>query len=118
MSDSIVEKINIAQDFTRYPGARYVSDGDNSGEKFYIIMLKAKFEGVFNSDNKKLEINFDGTYGYASSFISEVFRRLVFDYKDKQKILSKLILTTNDDPLLKEAILSVINETNETKSSD
>lgn len=104
-------EINIAKDFGIYPGARYRSDGDFSGEEFYEDILKPKFEEVLSAGDSSLSINFDGTYGYASSFISEVFIRLVKDFKDKKLIKSKMELITTDDPFLERAIWQIINET-------
>ena len=117
MTSNII-KIKISEDFTKHPGGRFIKDGDNSGEEFYNDFLKPKFEEILKDPEYKLEINFDGTYGYASSFISEVFRRLVIDFKDKSKIYEKLVFVSNDDPLLEEAIKSIIDETNETDTTE
>ena len=99
MSDDTI-KINISEDFTIYPGARYKTDGKYSGEEFYEDILKPKFTKVWEDDDKTMLIDFDGTYGYASSFISEVFIRLGKDFTDKKRIKKKLKLVTTDDPCL------------------
>ncbi len=100
--------INIANDFTETPGARFRSDGEYSGEAFYEEKLKPEFNKVWLSDGK-LTLNLDGTYGYASSFISEIFNRLIDEYKDKDKILQKIEFISNDDPLLINFIKSLFD---------
>ncbi|NMB81866.1 MAG: DUF4325 domain-containing protein [Ignavibacteria bacterium] len=100
------------KDFTLYPGARYRSDGKFSGQEFYEDFLKEKFDQVWKISDKVLLLDLDGTYGYASSFISEVILRLVKDYKDIDKIKSKLKIKSEDEPILKEIIKDRINETN------
>ncbi len=104
--------VKIATDFSKYPGARYRSDGPNSGEAFFIDVLKPKVDLVWNDEFKILNLDLDGTFGYASSFTSEVFTRLTKEYKDKNKIKEKIKLISNDEPLLITSILSIIDETN------
>jgi uncharacterized protein DUF4325 len=101
--------INIANDFSDSPGARYKTDGDFSGQQFYEDKLKPKLEEVWDDQNKAITLNFDGTYGYASSFISEVFLSVVRDFHDKNKIKEKLNFVSNDEPLLIPAINAIID---------
>lgn len=103
-------KISIAKDFSLYPGARYRTDGDNSGQQFYEDILKPKFNKVWKDSKKTLLIDFDGTFGYASSFISEIFNSLVKDFKNKKVILKKVIIKSEDDPFLIQAVKHIINE--------
>ena len=119
MAKKNIQKIHIATDYTRRPGGRYIKDGDHSGEEFYKKVLQPQFKQIFQkADGTKLEINFDGTYGYASSFISEVFRRLVIEFKDKSKIKSLLTFVSNDDPFLENSIIRVLDETDETDTAE
>lgn len=104
-------RINIAKDFSLYPGARYRTDGKYSGQEFYEDLLKPKFQEVWEDPQKTLLIDFDGTFGYASSFISEVFIRIVQDFKDKNDIKKKLQFKSDDEPLLVDSILKIIDET-------
>ena len=67
--------IKIARDFSMSPGARYRTDGSYSGEEFYDALLKPKFESALGQ-RQTLTIDLDGTYGYATSFLSEAFNRL------------------------------------------
>ncbi|MBN8670455.1 MAG: STAS-like domain-containing protein [Chitinophagales bacterium] len=68
----IRDNINIAQDFTKRPGARYVYEGDYSGELFLDTLLRPKFESAVNNQYI-LSIELDGVTGYPSSFISGSF---------------------------------------------
>jgi hypothetical protein len=106
-----IGRISVADDFSVNPGARYREDGENSGEEFYEDILLPKLKVLWNNSNEKILIDFDGVSGYASSFISEVFTRLVKDFKDKEKIQDKIIIKTEDTPWLKDSILQIINET-------
>src|SRR6266849_3385405 len=102
--------INIARDFSLYPGARYRTDGDYSGQQFYEDLLKSKLSEIWKDPNKSLLIDFDGTFGYASSFISEVFISVVRDFHDKDALKNKLKLKSDDEPLLTQAITKIIDE--------
>ena len=112
MTNIILININVATDFTVFPGARYRSDGKFSGQEFYENLLLPKFKEVWVDDEKFLKIDFDGTFPYASSFISEVFTRLVREFSDKDKIKSKLIFKSDNEPLLINSIMKIIDETN------
>lgn len=104
-------QINIAKDFSKYPGARYRNDGDHSGQEFYEDILKPKFLPIWSDPKKKLVIDLDGTFGgYASSFISEVFIRLVKDFKDKSSIKERLEFKSDEDPLLIHSIYQIIDD--------
>ena len=111
MKKNKVIEVNIAKDFTLYPGARYRSDGDFSGQQFYEDIIKPKLLEIWEQNNSKLRINLDGTYGYASSFLSEVSIRIVKDFENKQKILRKICFVSENDPLIVDAIYKFINET-------
>lgn len=100
-------KIKVATDFTDAPGARYRSDGDKSGQEFYEEILKPKFEEAISSTSK-LEIDLDGTWGYASSFLSESFGKLSIEF-GKSKVKSLLSLVSEEDPDLIEKINSEID---------
>lgn len=64
--------INIARDYTPYPGGRYPEDGKGNGttfrEEFLLPIIK---------DGKTAEIVLDGAAGYPSSFLDEAFAGLV-----------------------------------------
>lgn len=65
-------KVSIAKDFSVTPGPRYRDEGDFSGQQFREdilepIFIKAREEG------KKVQVDLDGTLGYGTSFLEEVF---------------------------------------------
>ena len=66
--------INIAGDYTKTPGGRYIDDGDFSGQDFREkflepIVVKAKT----NNNIASVKIIFDGGFGYPVSFLEEAF---------------------------------------------
>ena len=71
--------INVAKDFSEYPGLRHYSISDNSGEDFYHQILNEKFHNAFINE-KTLVINLDATSGFAPSFLDETFGNLIFDF--------------------------------------
>lgn len=66
-------------DYTEFPGPRYCSQGEFSGEEYYHNILNGEFFMAVKND-EILEVNLDNTAGYASSFLDEAFGNLVFDF--------------------------------------
>lgn len=64
--------IDIASVFTRFPAGRYREDGPFSGERFRDDLLIPALE-----QNEQVAVNLDGTMGYGSSFLEEVFGGLL-----------------------------------------
>ena len=89
-------KIKISNDFSEFPGARYFTDGPNSGQEFYEKCLKPSFESALERQSK-IEVNLDDTAGYASSFLSESFGRLAHDF-GVEKVLNNLIIVSIQEP--------------------
>lgn len=52
-------QISVSSDFTKYPGARFKTDGNFSGEQFYEDLLLKKYEEAL-SKNERLIVSFDG----------------------------------------------------------
>ncbi len=101
-------KIVIAKDFSQAPGARYESEGPNSGEKFRNDILVPKYkEAVENGEI--LEIDLDGCYGFATSFLEESFGGLVRELK-KEGTLSNIKIISNDDVTLEALIRKYVKE--------
>lgn len=68
--------LRVAEKFGRYPGGRFASDGDFSGEAFREehlapALLEARAQG------EKLTVDLDGVIGFAASFLEEAFGGLV-----------------------------------------
>lgn len=64
--------INIAKEYTRFPGGRYPEDGKGNGtsfrEKFLVPILEKDDHAI---------VILDGVAGYPSSFLDEAFAGLV-----------------------------------------
>jgi hypothetical protein len=94
--------ISVLNNFVEYPGLRYNSLSDNSGEDFYHEVLnKAFYEALTNGD--KLTVDLDGVGGYASSFLDEAFGNLVFDFGLKN-VLQFIEIISEDEPHWKDMI--------------
>lgn len=94
--------LNIANDFSPTPGARYRTDGKFSGQEFYESILNKAFSKT-SSIGQKLVIVLDGTAGYATSFLDEAFGRLARDF-GVEKVKSGLSLVSVEEPELLEEI--------------
>jgi len=103
-------KIRIAEDFSDAPGARYKKDGPDSGELFYDVLLKEKFEQAL-SEHSKLVVDMDRTYGYATSFLSEAFGKLSENY-GPETVLSVLEIISHEDESVRDYTLEIIKNPN------
>lgn len=65
-------RIDIAADFSRFPGGRYREYGKHSGEEFRNDMLIPALR-----QHDLVQVKIDGTVGYGSSFLEEAFGGLV-----------------------------------------
>lgn len=101
-------RIKISSDFSLTPNARYRSDGLNSGQEFYEDYLKKGFENALDK-NVILEIDLDGTEGYATSFLDEAFGRLAREF-GAQLVWDHIQITSNDEPDWIEEIKNYIFE--------
>lgn len=68
--------INIAQEYSKTPGGRFIKEGPYSGEDFRNSLLIPKYE-LACSKNEHLQVVLDGGYGYGSSFLEEAFGGMV-----------------------------------------
>lgn len=90
MSDKYT--INIAKDFSRFPGGRFRTDGKYSGEAFREDILLPKLRKY-----KFVSINMDGTLSYGSSFLEESFGGLVRKHKfEPDGLLQKIEIVSKD----------------------
>lgn len=100
MKENIVT-INIASQFTTTPGARYITDGNFSGQEFrdnYLVPLFLKGKEI-----DKIIIILDGVEGYATSFLEEAFGGLARLY-GKDTCNKKLEFVSQEDKLLIDEI--------------
>lgn len=90
--------LNIAANFTRFPAGRYRADGPYSGERFREDFLIPALK-----QNGKVAILLDGTMGYGSSFLEEVFGGLVRSKEfDPEELAAKIDLISRDSSLVSE----------------
>lgn len=85
--------INIAKDFSESPGGRSKKVGEFSAEEFLEKYLQQIKDAIL--ENKKVELELDGTEGYRSSFLEEVFGKLSLTL-GKDKIKDDIIIGTRN----------------------
>lgn len=68
----MIATINIAKDFSPYPGGRFRTDGPANGEQFRDDLLMPALR-----DNEVVTVVIDGVAGLPPSFLDEVFGGLV-----------------------------------------
>lgn len=106
-------EINVVKEYTDKPGARYESQGSNSGQKFRDTILYPKFIEAIEK-NETLIVDLDGGYGYGSSFLEETFgglvRRLKKENNDSYKRVGEIIIISNDNKTWIEKIKGYIKE--------
>ena len=98
--------INIKNDFSDSPGARYRKDGPHSGQEFYEEILKKKFDEALQQ-GIKLEINLDGVWGYPSSFVSGSFGKLSLEYS-AEVVLEHIVFISSESETRKDRIIEEI----------
>lgn len=101
-------KIKISEDFSAIPGGRYIHEGEYSGEEFRQSILLPKYEETEKNDDM-LEIDFDGCFGFATSFLEEAFGGMVRECK-KIGILDRIIMISCDDETIPETITDYVRE--------
>ena len=82
--------LTVAQDFSRSPAGRFLSDGPNSGERFREEFLYPALT------RDKVEVILDGVLTLGSSFLDEAFGGLVREKGLSPKQLrEKLVVKSN-----------------------
>lgn len=104
-------KIKISVDFSDTPGARYRNEGNFSGEEFRESLLEKKYIEA-KKLGQKLTIDFDGGYGYPTSFLEEAFGGLARIYAPSE-VLNVLEFISNDEPALIDEVISYIKFAND-----
>lgn len=99
--------INIAKDYSMTPGGRLTKEGRYSGEDFRKSLLKPKYL-LARENNEKLQVNLDGGFGYATSFLEEAFGGLVRDLGEKE--IADIEIISDEEPELIGKIKSYIDE--------
>ena len=98
-------KINVS-DFTTLPGARYKKDGDGSAEEVFDEYIKRHLK-----DKESILIDFDNTWGYASSLLSELALEISQQCEqDGLDVREKIEIKSDDEPGLIERFWGYIDE--------
>ena len=90
--------INIAKDYSKTPGGRFISEGKYSGEDFRKKVLEPAFQES-QKKQEKLTVNLDGGYGYGSSFLEEAFGGLARQTRS-DRVLCDIIIISDEEPRL------------------
>lgn len=88
--------INIAKDFSRYPAGRFRTDGPYTGTHFREDILLPNIKNAVESGGE-VEIVFDGTLGYGSSFLEEAFGGLVRERGYDTNTLRKVLVLKSEN---------------------
>ncbi len=100
-------KIVVSKVFSETPGGRYKKDGPNSGQEFRDLHLKPEFDKL--KAGEKLLIDFDGAYGYPTSFLEEAFGGLARLY-GPERVLRKLEFKSDEEPSLIDEVRGYISD--------
>jgi STAS-like domain of unknown function (DUF4325) len=101
-------QINVAEQFSRRPVGRYLSDGDSSGEAFRLHLLLPALD-----EPSPVMVILDGVAGYPSSFLEEAFGGLVRDHGYAASDLRRRLQLIAHDPAFetyKDEIWSYIHD--------
>ncbi len=90
-------RIEIAKDFSPYPGGRYIADGRFSGEEFREDLLWPAIQDV-PSKYDRIVVVLDGAAGYPASFLEEAFGGLVRVHGVDATDLFRILTTEAKDP--------------------
>ncbi len=97
------------KDFSYTPGPRNKREGDFSAELFLETILEPIFKRMDADKDLKLEINLNGTLGYGTSFLEEIFggtaRNRGVDF-----VRNRIEITSNEEPWLKDEIKGYVDD--------
>jgi hypothetical protein len=95
-------KYNFVEEFTKYPGPRFIKLGKYSGERFREEILRP----VFLNDDK-IHIDATGVLGFSPSFLDEAFSPLAKEY-GLDIFQEKIKLSSNNDKILYDKMMSYV----------
>ena len=102
-----IVELSVANDFSRFPTGRFVTDSQDSGERFRAMISKALSSG------KDVRVSLDGTMGFGSSFLEEAFGGLVREEKFSAEDLHSMLTIISKDPSLESEVWSYIDAADE-----
>lgn len=98
-----MRRISVAKDFSQFPGGRRREDGPFSGEAFREdVLIPALKQGP-------VEVALDGTLGYASNWLEEVFGGLRNEFT-LTELEHNLFVGSSDTSLVTESLLYMEKE--------
>lgn len=105
--DNIIIQV---RSFSITPGSRYKEEGKkaHSGEEFREEYLEPNFE-LAKKNNVKLIVNLDGTIGYGTSWLEEVFGGLARKV-GKEQVLERIDFISEEEPYLIDDIKQYIKD--------
>jgi len=89
--------INIAEEYSPFPGPRHENVGDFSGSRFREEILSPALK-----KESEITIILDGTAGFGSSFLEEVFGGLIRAGYTSEEVNSIQIVSEEDPTYLDE----------------
>jgi hypothetical protein len=98
--------IDIGTDFSRFPAGRYRSDGKFSGERFRDDILVPALRS-----HQEVVLKLDGTMGFGSSFLEEVFGGLIRSGQFTAEQISSILRLESSDKSLIDEIYEYISST-------
>ena len=105
--------INIAKQYTRVPGPRFMDEGPHSGEEFRNTLLLPAFK-IAQERGEPLLIELDGAkFGYPTSFLEEAFGGLARQ-EGIDPVLAVLRFQSSQNALLEEEIRRYIRDCHKT----
>ncbi|QHQ15789.1 DUF4325 domain-containing protein [Pectobacterium parmentieri] len=100
-------KIMIANDFSRTPFGRYVTDSPNSAERFRRELLAPAFRGV----EQQVEVDFSGvSLGVGSSFLEEAFGGLIRKEGVPKDRIIRNLLVKSQLPIYEQQIRKFVED--------
>lgn len=98
-------KIIHVKDFSKFPGPRYANLGSFSGEVFRDEVLLPALK-----EDQEVEVDFDGVFGYGSSFLEEAFGGLLRHGADRNAVIRLQNNLKSKDPTIVSEVKSYIDD--------
>ena len=102
MTEERTVTLSIADQFSRFPAGRFLTDGEFSGTRFRTEYLTPALKGL--GETQRLKVTFDGVAGLGSSFLEEAFGGLVRDERLEKAFLDAHLIITTDEEDLKDFV--------------
>jgi hypothetical protein len=111
MANTEVIKYKFIDEYSKYPGGRFIKLGPYSGEDFRENVLRK----IFESPNQSIEINATGVItSFSPSFLDECFGQLAKEY-GIEEFKKKVKLYSEDNPSLPDKMMAYVKRAVEKK---